>query len=90
MRLLSSYYVCTILSICVGNSHWHFVARSDRAKSITPPLLEYHANDARFRLPSSPVVMAIGIGRIPVSSGCGYLPIPPVIRLTNLGIRLGK
>ena len=79
--------VCTLLSILIGIPIGIFMARSNRGqKSILPVL------DVMQTMPSFvyliPVVMLLGIGRVPGLIAVVIYAIAPVIRLTNLGIRL--
>ena len=61
-------------------------AKSDRTESLIRPLL-----DIMQTLPSFvylvPVVMLFGIGEVPGIIATIIFAIPPLIRLTNLGIR---
>ena len=63
------------------------MSRSDRAQSIVTPIL-----DVMQTIPSFvyliPVVMLLGIGKVPGLIAVVIYAIPPMIRLTNLGIRL--
>ncbi|MBJ7536871.1 ABC transporter permease [Marinomonas transparens] len=87
MRTLSIITVCTILSICIGIPIGILMAGSDRARSIITPLLDIMQTMPAF-VYLIPVVMLLGIGRIPGVIAVVIYAIPPVIRLTNLGIRL--
>lgn len=73
---------CLILGIPLGI----FCAKSDRAERLIRPLL-----DVMQTLPSFvylvPVVMLFGIGEVPGIIATIIFAIPPLIRLTNLGIR---
>jgi len=63
------------------------MSRSDRAQAIVTPIL-----DVMQTIPSFvyliPVVMLLGIGKVPGLIAVIIYAIPPMIRLTNLGIRL--
>ncbi|MEE9355483.1 MAG: proline/glycine betaine ABC transporter permease [Methylococcaceae bacterium] len=87
MRTLSIITVSTLLSIVIGIPTGIMMARCDRAQAIITPLL-----DVMQTLPAFvyllPVVMLLGIGKIPGIIAVVIYAIPPVIRLTNLGIRL--
>ncbi|WP_115896278.1 ABC transporter permease [Marinomonas pollencensis] len=87
MRTLSIITVCTILSICIGIPIGILMAGSDRARSIITPLLDIMQTMPAF-VYLIPVVMLLGIGKIPGVIAVVIYAIPPVIRLTNLGIRL--
>ena len=87
MKTISMIFVCAVLSIVIGIPIGILMARSDRLQSIVNPIL-----DVMQTMPSFvyliPVVMLLGIGRVPGLIAVVIYAIPPVIRLTNLGIRL--
>lgn len=87
MRTISMIFVCTVLSIAIGIPIGILMSRSDRVERVVNPLL-----DVMQTMPSLvyliPVVMLLGIGRVPGLIAVVIYAIPPMIRLTNLGIRL--
>jgi glycine betaine/proline transport system permease protein len=87
MRTVGIITVCTLLSIAIGIPIGVAMARYDRAQTTITPVL-----DVMQTMPSFvyliPVVMLLGIGRVPGVIAVVIYAIPPVIRLTNLGIRL--
>lgn len=87
MRTISMIFVCTVLSIIIGLPIGILMARSERLQRIINPIL-----DVMQTMPSFvyliPVVMLLGIGRVPGLIAVVIYAIPPIIRLTNLGIRL--
>ena len=87
MRTVSIITVCTMLAIVIGIPIGVMMARYDRAQATITPVL-----DVMQTMPSFvyliPVVMLLGIGRVPGVIAVIIYAIPPVIRLTNLGIRL--
>ncbi|MEI2302028.1 ABC transporter permease [Ensifer sp. MJa1] len=87
MRTISMIFVCTVLSIAIGLPIGILMARSDRVQRVVNPVL-----DVMQTMPSFvyliPVVMLLGIGRVPGLIAVVIYAIPPMIRLTNLGIRL--
>lgn len=87
MRTLSIITVCTLLAICLGIPIGIVMARSDTAQKIITPLLDIMQTMPAF-VYLIPVVMLLGIGKIPGVIAVVIYAIPPVIRLTNLGIRL--
>ena len=87
MRTLSIITVCTLLSILIGIPVGVMMARSDRTQSIVTPALDIMQTMPAF-VYLIPVVMLLGIGKIPGVIAVVIYAIPPVIRLTNLGIRL--
>ena len=87
MRTLSMITVATLLSIAVGIPIGIMMARSDRVRGIVTPILDIMQTMPAF-VYLIPVVMLLGIGKIPGIIAVLIYSIPPVIRLTNLGIRL--
>lgn len=87
MRTLSIITVCTLLSILIGIPVGIAMARSNRVQTIVTPLLDIMQTMPAF-VYLIPVVMLLGIGKIPGLIAVVIYAIPPVIRLTNLGIRL--
>lgn len=87
MRTVSMIFVCTILSIVIGIPIGILMSRSDRLQRLVNPVL-----DVMQTMPSFvyliPVVMLLGIGKVPGLIAVVIYAIPPMIRLTNLGIRL--
>ena len=87
MKTVSMILVCTVLSILVGIPIGILMARSNRIQSVINPVL-----DVMQTMPSFvyliPVVMLLGIGKVPGLIAVVIYAIPPMIRLTNLGIRL--
>jgi glycine betaine/proline transport system permease protein len=87
MRTISMIFVCTVLSIAIGLPIGILMSRSDRVQKIVSPVL-----DVMQTMPSFvyliPVVMLLGIGRVPGLIAVVIYAIPPMIRLTDLAIRL--
>lgn len=87
MRTVSMIFVCTLISIVIGLPIGIMMARSDRLQKIVNPVL-----DVMQTMPSFvyliPVVMILGIGKVPGLIAVVIYAIPPMIRLTDLGIRL--
>jgi len=87
MITLAMVTVCTLISIVIGIPIGILMARSDRIQSIVNPIL-----DVMQTMPSFvyliPVVMIFGIGKVPGLIAVVIYAVPPMIRLTNLGIRL--
>ncbi len=87
MRTLSVITVCTLLSLLLGIPIGIAMARSDRVQRVVTPMLDIMQTMPAF-VYLIPVVMLLGIGKIPGVIAVVIYAIPPVIRLTNLGIRL--
>ena len=87
MSTLAMILVCAAIAIGIGIPVGIAMSRSDRVQSAVTPVL-----DVMQTLPAFvyliPVVMLLGIGRIPGLIAVVIYAIPPIIRLTNLGIRL--
>jgi glycine betaine/proline transport system permease protein len=87
MKTISMIFVCTVLSIILGIPIGIAMSRSDRLQNMINPVL-----DVMQTMPSFvyliPVVMLLGIGKVPGLIAVVVYAIPPIIRLTNLGIRL--
>lgn len=87
MKTISMILVCTVLSILIGIPIGIAMSRSNRLQSIINPVL-----DVMQTMPSFvyliPVVMLLGIGKVPGLIAVVIYALPPMIRLTNLGIRL--
>ncbi|MDK1378696.1 MULTISPECIES: proline/glycine betaine ABC transporter permease [unclassified Sinorhizobium] len=87
MRTISMIFVCTLLSIAIGIPIGILMSRSDRLQRLVNPVL-----DVMQTMPSFvyliPVVMLLGIGKVPGLIAVVIYAIPPMIRLTDLGIRL--
>jgi len=87
MRTLGIITVSTLLSILIGIPIGILMARSDRTQMFVTPILDVMQTMPAF-VYLIPVVMLLGIGKIPGLIAVIIYAIPPVIRLTNLGIRL--
>ena len=87
MRTVSMIFVCTVVAVALGIPIGIMMSRSNRVQGIVNPVL-----DVMQTMPSFvyliPVVMLLGIGRVPGVIAVVIYAIPPMIRLTNLGIRL--
>ena len=87
MRTISMIVVCTILAIIIGIPIGIAMARSRHVENAVRPIL-----DVMQTMPSFvyliPVVMLLGIGKVPGLIAVVIYAIPPIIRLTSLGIKL--
>lgn len=86
MKTISMILTSTLLAIAVGLPIGILMSRSDRVQGFVNPVL-----DVMQTMPSFvyliPVVMLLGIGKVPGLIAVVIYAIPPMIRLTNLGIR---
>jgi len=77
----------TILCLALGIPLGIWMSKSDRAQAWITPVL-----DVMQTIPSFvyliPVVMMLGIGKVPGLIAVCIYAMPPIVRLTNLGIRL--
>ena len=87
METMSIITVCTLLSIAVGVPVGIAMSRSDAVQAVVTPILDVMQTMPAF-VYLIPVVMLLGIGKVPGVIAVVIYAIPPVIRLTNLGIRL--
>ena len=87
MATLAIISVATLLCISLGIPLGIWMARSNRAQATITPIL-----DVMQTIPSFvyliPVVMLLGIGKVPGLIAVCIYAIPPIVRLTNHGIRL--
>ncbi|TAM99910.1 MAG: ABC transporter permease subunit, partial [Rhizobiaceae bacterium] len=87
MKTISMILVCAALSIIIGIPIGIVMARSNKVQAVANPVLDLMQTMPSF-VYLIPVVMLLGIGRVPGLIAVVVFGIPPVIRLTNLGIRL--
>jgi glycine betaine/proline transport system permease protein len=80
--VLTSLAFCLVIGLPLGI----FLASSDRAQRITRPLLDAMQTTPAF-VYLVPVVMLFGIGNVPGVIVTIIFALPPLVRLTNLGIR---
>ncbi len=87
MKTVSMIFVCTVLAIAIGLPLGVAMSRSPRLRAVVNPVL-----DVMQTMPSFvyliPVVMLLGIGKVPGLIAVVIYAVPPMIRLTDLGIRL--
>ncbi len=87
MATMAIVSVATVLCILVGIPIGILMARSDRVQSAILPILDIMQTIPSF-VYLIPVVMLLGIGKVPGLIAVCVYAIPPIVRLTNLGIRL--
>lgn len=86
MATIALMVVATMLAVVVGLPIGIAMSRSDRLQSMTLPVLDVMQTMPIF-VYLIPFVMLFGPGKIPALLATIVFAIPPVIRLTNLGIR---
>jgi glycine betaine/proline transport system permease protein len=77
----------TLLCLAIGIPLGVWMSRSDRAQSMITPVLDIMQTIPSF-VYLIPVVMMLGIGKVPGLIAVCIYAMPPIVRLTNLGIRL--
>jgi len=87
MSTLAIILVATLVCISVGIPLGIWMARSDRTQKIITPILDVMQTIPAF-VYLIPVVMLLGIGKVPGLLAVCIYALPPIVRLTNLGIRL--
>ena len=87
MATLAIVSVATLLCIAIGIPIGILMARSDRVQAMVLPVLDIMQTIPSF-VYLIPVVMLLGIGKVPGLLAVMIYAIPPIVRLTNLGIRL--
>lgn len=87
MATLSIVLVATTLCIAVGIPLGTLMARSDRTQKMILPILDIMQTIPAF-VYLIPVIMLLGIGKVPALISVCIYALPPVVRLTDLGIRL--
>jgi len=86
MATVAIITVCTIMCITVGIPIGVLMARSNRVERTMLPILDMMQTIPSF-VYLIPILMLLGIGKIPGLIAVCIYAVPPVIRLTNLGIR---
>ncbi len=86
MMTLSIIIASVIISLVLGLPTGILMARNNRVQTILKPIL-----DAMQTMPSFvyliPALMFFGLGKVPAVFATVIYAVPPVIRLTNVGIR---
>lgn len=87
MQTLALMLVATAMAVAIGIPIGIILSKSENMRRIVLPLL-----DAMQTLPSFvyliPALMLFGLGKVPAIFATVIYAAPPVIRLTDLGIRL--
>ena len=80
--VFTSVFFCILIGLPTGI----WLARNDRAATVTRPFLDAMQTTPAF-VYLVPIVMLFGIGNVPGVVVTIIFALPPLIRLTNLGIR---
>ena len=86
MATVAIITVCTTLCIAVGIPLGVLMSKSDRAEKTILPVLDMMQTIPSF-VYLVPILMLLGIGKVPGLIAVCIYAAPPIIRLTNLGIR---
>jgi len=86
MATVAIISVCTIICIAVGIPIGVVMSKSDRVEKAIVPVLDMMQTIPSF-VYLVPILMLLGIGKVPGLIAVCIYAVPPVIRLTNLGIR---
>ena len=86
MATVAIITVCTTLCIAVGIPLGVLMSKSDRAEKTILPVLDMMQTIPSF-VYLVPILMLLGIGKVPGLIAVCIYALPPIIRLTNLGIR---
>jgi len=86
MATVAIISVCTIICIAIGIPIGVVMSKSDRVEKAIVPVLDMMQTIPSF-VYLVPILMLLGIGKVPGLIAVCIYAVPPVIRLTNLGIR---
>jgi len=86
MATVAIITVCTMMCITAGIPVGVLMAKSNRVERAMLPVLDMMQTIPSF-VYLIPILMLLGIGKIPGLIAVCIYAIPPIIRLTNLGIR---
>ncbi len=87
MFTLALISVSTMLCIIIGIPLGILMSKSDKTQAVVTPILDIMQTIPSF-VYLIPILMLLGIGKVPGLIAVCIYAIPPVVRLTNLGIRL--
>lgn len=87
MSTIALISVATLLCVAIGMPLGIWMAKSDRVQSVITPILDVMQTIPIF-VYLLPVLMLLGIGKVPGLIAVCVYAMPPMVRLTNLGIRL--
>jgi len=87
MATVAIISVATFLCIGLGIPLGILMSRSNRVQAVITPVLDIMQTIPSF-VYLIPVVMLLGIGKVPGLIAVCIYALPPIVRLTNLGIRL--
>ena len=86
MSTLAIISVATLLCLLIGTPFGILMAKSNRVSLVMSPALDTMQTIPTF-VYLIPIIMLLGIGKVPGLIAVCIYAIPPIVRLTNLGIR---
>jgi len=86
MQTLALMGAAVTMSLLIGIPLGVWMARSDRVETLVRPILDGMQTMPAF-VYLIPVVLFFGIGPVPAAIAAVIYAVPPVVRLTNLGLR---
>ncbi|MEK9732163.1 MAG: proline/glycine betaine ABC transporter permease [Pelagibacteraceae bacterium] len=86
MSTLAIISVATLLCLIIGAPIGIIMAKSNKVSTIMSPVLDTMQTIPTF-VYLIPIIMLLGIGKVPGLIAVCIYAIPPIVRLTNLGIR---
>ena len=86
MATVAIITVCVIICMTAGIPVGIWMSRSDRVERAILPILDMMQTIPSF-VYLIPILMLLGIGKVPGLIAVCIYAVPPIIRLTNLGIR---
>jgi len=86
MQTLALMMVATVISVLLGIPLGILAARSNRLRAVMMPLLDIMQTMPSF-VYLIPVLMLFGLGKVPAIFATVIYAVPPLIRLTDLGLR---
>ena len=86
MSTLALVTVATLMCVILGVPAGIVSARSDRFDALLRPILDLMQTMPSF-VYLIPMLMLFGLGKVPAILATVIYAVPPIIRLTNLGIR---
>lgn len=86
MSTLAIISVATLLCLLIGAPIGIIMAKSNKVSVVMSPILDTMQTIPTF-VYLIPIIMLLGIGKVPGLIAVCIYAIPPIVRLTNLGIR---
>lgn len=86
IETLALVFSATFLALLIGIPLGIWMAKSERAEKIIKPILDFMQTMPAF-VYLIPSVIFFGLGKMPGAIATIIFAMPPVVRLTNLGIR---